>query len=182
MGPIWPMESHSGNKYLHWQSTSSNRTFNKSLYLWLQGHQPVQLLKMTQPAPRGTKRTCLNMLYSSEMAQVLIGGHGGIYYCPESPSEPTFDSFFYNSTSKCAMVFQMTVANRHDVKANPFCWLQAQGVERVQYIAVVPAGLPCDFTVLPNKYSDAHPTTMATHIDIEDMVESAWVLPIGLLS
>ncbi|PCH39508.1 hypothetical protein WOLCODRAFT_141292 [Wolfiporia cocos MD-104 SS10] len=60
------------------------------------------------------------------------------FYIPRPKSQPTFDAFVYDAGSRRATIFQVTVADRHDISAGGLDWLHARGVKLIDLVVVTP--------------------------------------------
>ncbi|KAF7365111.1 Carboxylic ester hydrolase [Mycena venus] len=75
------------------------------------------------------------------------------FYHPLSGSQPTFDAFFYDATTKTATIFQSTVSAEHSVKPKGIEWLRSCGAENFVYVALTPADVDIRFP-FPNGLID----------------------------
>jgi hypothetical protein len=70
------------------------------------------------------------------------------YYRPSSGSEPTLDSFIYESATETASVIQSTVSPKHTMCPKGLEWLQSLGVTTFRYIVVSSPGESVDLPFL----------------------------------
>lgn len=168
---IYPASTVLASTYVHWRSNATDRQANDPHYLVMHANEPPTIIKSVKK-PRGTPSTKVyhTIAYPFQSSRAL---ESGIYYRPTSPSEPTFDSFFYDSEARTATVFQITVSCAHSVKPDGFRWLRKLGVQQVRYVAVIPKRGDMDFTVITDLQSDP--------INYKDFVEELWVMPLETL-
>lgn len=116
---------------------SPTRPFRERRYMRL-GYQGEQITITRDPLPTTKGSVFYTGLEDHRFVlhQNMISLKDG-YYQP-APGQTTFNGFIYNQASKTAIMLQMTVGEKHDVKPEDVRWMIGQGVEKVYIVAIKP--------------------------------------------
>ena len=137
-----------GPKNQHWKIQPSSTHVDKYLITGHPDHLPVWVSDERPPKDVVLQRIETYLLPSTGRITLRTG-----YWVPDSATEATFDSFYYEANEKRVTVLQLTVSNSHSMNIKGLKRLRDLGVKSVCYVAV--SGPQEDFDLpVPHEYSN----------------------------
>jgi hypothetical protein len=151
---VIPLKSNPpGPQNTHWTLPDPHAIVPQYLHIsYENGRVSIDILDAPPPVSNDGAKTLPIFSYLLGAKLTLKDG----YYRPSGGSEPTFDSFIYESATKTATTIQSTVSTKHNVSKKGLEWLQSLGVKKFRYILISAPGDSVDLP-FPNKWSNQEP-------------------------